>query len=76
MVSSAVHGADAERLDVLSKVLPGSELGASLIVTNTLRQHPGGFSLAFLFTTEYFVTPGVNGGWAEWVATVAMGRAL
>ena len=31
MVSSAVHGADAERLDVLSKVLPGSELGASLI---------------------------------------------
>ena len=49
---------------------------ASVIVTNTLRQHPGGFSLAFLFTTEYFVTPGVNGGWAEWVATVAMGRAL
>ena len=32
MVSSAVHGADAERLGVLSKVLPSSELGASLLV--------------------------------------------
>ena len=31
MVSSAVHGADAERLGVLRKVLPSSELGASLL---------------------------------------------
>ena len=31
MVSSAVHGADAERLGVLRNVLPSSELGASLV---------------------------------------------
>ena len=31
MVGSAVHSADAERLGVLRNVLPGSELGTSLV---------------------------------------------
>ena len=34
MVSSAVRGADAERLGVLRNVLPGSELGTSLVGGN------------------------------------------
>ena len=36
MVSSAVHSADAERLGVLSKVLPSSELGASLMLIHCI----------------------------------------
>ena len=36
MVSSAVHGADAERLGVLPSVLPSSKLSASLSLTDIL----------------------------------------